>query len=77
MLYLVGFLIVWIILISFKKNFFENNYVERHKKMQKEIKDYENYLKFCENKNEIPLSRVDFEVNILHSKEKKYKNLIK
>lgn len=45
--------------------------------MKKQIKDYENYLSFCEQNNEIPLSRVDFEANVLHSKEKKYKNLIK
>ncbi len=77
MAYLVVFIILWLLLVSFKKKCFENKYIEQHKLMKKQIKDYENYLIFCERENEIPLSRIDFEANVLHSKEKKYKELIK
>lgn len=77
MAYLLIFLILWWLFISFKKKYFENKYIEQHKLMKKKINDYNNYLNFCEMKNEIPLSMSDFETNILHSKEKKYKELIK
>ena len=66
MVYLLGFIILWVLLVSFKKKYFENKYIERHKLMKKQIKDYENYLNFCEKENEIPLGRIDFEVNVLH-----------
>jgi len=76
MAYLVIFIIVWLILVSFKKKYFTNKYIESHKSMKKEVDDYENYKKFCELNNEIPLHKKEF-LNVLDKKDNNYKELMK
>jgi uncharacterized short protein YbdD (DUF466 family) len=72
---LLIFIVVWLICYSLKVKYFENKYIDKHKKMVKEISDYEKYVKYCEKVNDIPLCKQDFE-NPLNNKRKKYKELI-
>jgi len=76
MVYLVIFIIFWLILVSFKKKYFTNKYIESHKSMKKEVDDYENYKKFCELNNEIPLHKRDF-INEVDKNKKSFEELMK
>lgn len=76
MAYLVGFLIIWGVLSVFKKKYFENKHISKHKKWSRENADYSKYLKWCEKNNEIPMPKYQF-LNPLDSLESKYNELTK
>ena len=44
--------------------------------MKKEVDDYENYKKFCELNNEIPLHKRDF-INEVDKNKKSFEELMK
>jgi len=76
MAYLVIFIIVWLILVSFKKTYFFNKFISEHKKQKKEALEYKCYLRYCEMNGEIPLHFWDFK-NEVYKNKKSFEELMK